>query len=141
MFSKATFLISLLASSTAILATPLDKRYTLTCGDNGGGYVNVGEAQNCVDYLRNKGTTACTVSGENVVFCTAGTTKIYGSNINLVNNPTSNWYVSCSVQFSSKKWLTCVSGVVPTLLLVLRQLLMGVLRMAWLLVSISIMAI
>ncbi|KAL4862889.1 hypothetical protein BDV12DRAFT_202605 [Aspergillus spectabilis] len=90
MFSKATLLISLLASSTAILATPLDKRYTLTCGDNGGGYVNVGEAQSCVDYLRNKGSTACTVTGENVVFCTAGTTKIYGSNINLVNNPTSN---------------------------------------------------
>ncbi|KAL4979751.1 hypothetical protein BDW66DRAFT_148097 [Aspergillus desertorum] len=50
-----------------------------------------GEAQACVDYLRNKSSKACTVSGD-VVFCNSGTTKIYDSNTNLVNNPSS----SCS---------------------------------------------
>lgn len=92
-FTKPTLAVTLLASSALATPTPLDKRYTLTCGDNGGGYVSVSEAQSCVNYLYAKGTTACTVSGENTVFCTAGSTKIYGSNINLVNNPTSSWYV------------------------------------------------
>ncbi|KAJ0413356.1 hypothetical protein BJY00DRAFT_296972 [Aspergillus carlsbadensis] len=89
MFTKATTLLTLLATSTAVFATPLEKRYALTCGDNGSGYVPVSEAQDCVNYLRNKGTTACTVSGENVIFCTSGSTKIYGSNINLKNSPSS----------------------------------------------------
>jgi hypothetical protein len=94
-FSKATTLLTLLATSTAVLASPFDKRYPLTC--NGvNRHVPVSEAQACVDFLRNKSTTACTVSGENVVFCTSGSTKIYGSNPNRKPNPTSShWYVFC----------------------------------------------
>ncbi|KAL2828376.1 hypothetical protein BJY01DRAFT_228427 [Aspergillus pseudoustus] len=90
MFTKASTLLTLLSASATALATPVDKRYALTCGDNGSGYVPVGEAQACVDYLRNKGTEACTVNGENVIFCTSGSTKIYGSNINLKDSPSSH---------------------------------------------------
>ncbi|KAL2808430.1 hypothetical protein BJX63DRAFT_436104 [Aspergillus granulosus] len=89
MFSKAITLLTLLAASTTALVTPVDKRYALTCGDNGSGYVDVGEAQACVDYLRNKGTEACTVSGENIIFCTSGSTNIYGSNIYGKDSPSS----------------------------------------------------
>ncbi|KAL2823200.1 hypothetical protein BDW59DRAFT_163544 [Aspergillus cavernicola] len=88
-FNALALTLTLLASTTLATPTSLDKRYSVTCGDNGGGYVSVSEAQSCVNYLYAKGTTACTVNGENTVFCTAGSTKIYGSNINLVNNPSS----------------------------------------------------
>ncbi|KAL4925202.1 uncharacterized protein BDV17DRAFT_294754 [Aspergillus undulatus] len=80
MLSKSFF--SLLACTTAALAA--------TCSDNGGGTVPVSDAQSCVDYIRNKGTTGCAVDGENVVFCTAGNAQISGSNVNLQDSPTSN---------------------------------------------------
>ncbi|KAL4797894.1 hypothetical protein BDV19DRAFT_358201 [Aspergillus venezuelensis] len=82
--TKFTLLVSMAAMTLAAPAPapePLQKRIDLSCTDNGGGYIPVGEAQSCVDYLFNKGTDSCTVSGENVVFCSAGSTVITGSNL------------------------------------------------------------
>ncbi|KAL3474582.1 hypothetical protein BJX99DRAFT_260180 [Aspergillus californicus] len=88
MFSNSLALLTLLASTTLASPAPLTKRAP-SCGDNGSGYVAVSEAQDCVNYLNNKGTDDCTVSGENTIFCTSGSTNIYGSNPNLVDSPTS----------------------------------------------------
>ncbi|KAL2827200.1 hypothetical protein BDW59DRAFT_160489 [Aspergillus cavernicola] len=87
MMSNTVTLVFITFLASITLATPLTKR--TTCGDNGSGYVAVSEAQDCVNYLNNKGTESCTVSGENTIFCTSGTTNIYGSNPNLVDSPTS----------------------------------------------------
>ncbi|KAL3487623.1 hypothetical protein BJX62DRAFT_240891 [Aspergillus germanicus] len=88
-FFKATTLLTLLATSTAVLATPFDKRYPLTC--NGlSRHVPVNEAQAYVNFICNKGTAACSVPGENVEFCSSGSAKIYGSNPNRKPNPTSH---------------------------------------------------
>ncbi|KAL2829795.1 hypothetical protein BDW59DRAFT_34561 [Aspergillus cavernicola] len=97
----STFLITLLTLTGTTLAAPtipttntplLSKRFDLTCQDNGGGYRPVGEAQNCVDYLLAKGSTSCTVNGENVNYCEAGDTVISGSNVSGGGSSTS----SCS---------------------------------------------
>ncbi|KAL2868913.1 uncharacterized protein BJX67DRAFT_379848 [Aspergillus lucknowensis] len=81
-------ILSLLALTGTSLGAPatspadlLQKRFDLTCQDNGGGYRPVGEAQNCVDYLFNKGDQNCVVTGDNTDFCHAGDTVITGSNI------------------------------------------------------------
>ncbi|KAL2817053.1 hypothetical protein BDW59DRAFT_175590 [Aspergillus cavernicola] len=83
----STIFISLLTLTSTLAApttntTPLQKRFDLTCQDNGGGYRPVAEAQNCVDFLFNKGTEDCGVPNENSIFCSAGDTVITGSNIN-----------------------------------------------------------
>ncbi|KAL3494393.1 hypothetical protein BJX62DRAFT_234270 [Aspergillus germanicus] len=62
-------------------ALPLDKRWTLSCQDNGGGYRPVGEAQACVNFLLHKGDAPCRVENANSVFCRSGDTVITGSNI------------------------------------------------------------
>ncbi|KAL4782150.1 hypothetical protein BJX76DRAFT_359230 [Aspergillus varians] len=85
MFSStvSTLFVTLLAV-TGTLATPtgatLDKRIPLSCKDNGGGYRPVAAAQSCVNYLNNKGSEKCTITGENGIFCQNGDTAIYGSN-------------------------------------------------------------
>ncbi|KAL3489657.1 hypothetical protein BJX62DRAFT_238919 [Aspergillus germanicus] len=73
--------LALPANVSPVDVSPLEKRFDLTCQDNGGGYRPVGEAQACVNYLFNKGTTHCVVDGNNVIFCRAGNTVITGSNI------------------------------------------------------------
>ncbi|KAL4939949.1 hypothetical protein BDV06DRAFT_213891 [Aspergillus oleicola] len=73
--------LTMAAPAPAPATEPLQKRVDLSCTDNGGGYIPVSEAQACVDYLFNKGTESCTVSGENVVFCSSGSTVITGSNL------------------------------------------------------------
>ncbi|KAL4931967.1 uncharacterized protein BDV17DRAFT_301526 [Aspergillus undulatus] len=86
MFTTASTLFLALLAATNTLAAPaststLQKRVDLSCTDNGGGYRPVSEAQNCVDYLFNKGTDECTIENENGIFCQAGDTVITGSNI------------------------------------------------------------
>ncbi|KIM21874.1 hypothetical protein M408DRAFT_299648 [Serendipita vermifera MAFF 305830] len=57
-------------------------RYDRICYDNGCGRVPRGDAQACINYLRNLGTQACTVpgSGQTVTMCRAGQAIIYGYN-------------------------------------------------------------
>ncbi|KIM21872.1 hypothetical protein M408DRAFT_333198 [Serendipita vermifera MAFF 305830] len=56
-------------------------RFDRICYDNGCGRVPRGDAQACINYLRNLGTQRCGLSGENVVMCSAGVAIVGGSNI------------------------------------------------------------
>ncbi|KAL2826876.1 hypothetical protein BDW59DRAFT_160763 [Aspergillus cavernicola] len=81
----STLFISLLTlTGTTTLASPDDTAKHLTkrvsCIDLG--YRPVAEAQSCVDFLFNRGTENCVVSGTNQEFCSNGNTAIMGSNIN-----------------------------------------------------------
>ncbi|KAL4806819.1 hypothetical protein BDV18DRAFT_159988 [Aspergillus unguis] len=82
MFTLATLTL-LTSSALAAPSSPLTltKRIDLSCTDNGGGYRPFQEAQNCVDYLFDKGDDTCTVSGDNSIFCQAGDTIIAGSHV------------------------------------------------------------
>jgi hypothetical protein len=73
---------------------PHDKRWTLSCQDNGGGYRPVGEAQACMNFLLNKGDAACRVESSNSVFCRSGDTVITGSSVYArPGGISSTWYV------------------------------------------------
>ncbi|KAL3476580.1 hypothetical protein BJX99DRAFT_139248 [Aspergillus californicus] len=82
-FTK-TAIFTILAA-TGALATPtgqppLQKR-DISCADNGGGTVDVGDATNCYNFLLGRGSETCAIDGETTVFCTSGTAVIGGSNI------------------------------------------------------------
>ncbi|KJA18972.1 hypothetical protein HYPSUDRAFT_144281, partial [Hypholoma sublateritium FD-334 SS-4] len=59
----------------------LTKRVPTTCQNIAGRTVSAANAAACVTFLRNLGTTACGISGDNVNFCQAGDAVIGGSNI------------------------------------------------------------
>jgi hypothetical protein len=71
--------LALPSNVSPVDVSPLEKRFDLTCQDNGGGYRPVGEVQACVNYLFNKGATHCVVDGNNVIFCRAVNTVITGA--------------------------------------------------------------
>ncbi|KAJ6563982.1 hypothetical protein B0H19DRAFT_1258503 [Mycena capillaripes] len=61
------------------LAT-FERRFNLMCAEVPPA-CSVADAVACLNFLSALGTTACTVNGENVTFCTAGSCHWFGSNI------------------------------------------------------------
>jgi len=61
------------------LAT-LERRFPLMCAEVPPA-CSVADAVACLNFLSALGTTACTVNGDNVTFCTAGSCNWFGSNI------------------------------------------------------------
>ncbi|KAF9564235.1 hypothetical protein CPC08DRAFT_789407 [Agrocybe pediades] len=61
--------------------TSLTKRIDTTCQNIAGHTVSAANAAACVTFLRNLGTQACGVNGDNVIFCQAGDAAIGGSNV------------------------------------------------------------
>ncbi|KAJ7642013.1 hypothetical protein FB45DRAFT_863079 [Roridomyces roridus] len=58
----------------------LEARFPLMCGQVPPACA-VADAIACLNFLSALGTTACTVNGDNEVFCTAGACKWIGSNL------------------------------------------------------------
>ncbi|KAJ6568734.1 hypothetical protein B0H19DRAFT_1065542 [Mycena capillaripes] len=58
----------------------LERRFPLMCGEVPPA-CSVSDAVACLNFLSALGTTACTVNGDNVTFCTAGSCHWFGSNI------------------------------------------------------------
>ncbi|KAJ6582513.1 hypothetical protein DFH09DRAFT_1360401 [Mycena vulgaris] len=58
----------------------LEARFDLLCGEVEPPCA-VADAVACFNFLNASGKTACTVKGENITFCTAGSCKWVGSNI------------------------------------------------------------
>ncbi|KAJ6582591.1 hypothetical protein DFH09DRAFT_1145605 [Mycena vulgaris] len=58
----------------------LEARFNIMCGEIPPA-CSVADAVGCFNFLNALGTQACTVNGENVIFCTAGPCKWGGSNI------------------------------------------------------------
>ncbi|KAH8106140.1 hypothetical protein BXZ70DRAFT_1004419 [Cristinia sonorae] len=59
----------------------LSSEFTRVCNDNGCGRVPRADAQACVNFLRNLGTTACVVGQTSTVMCTAGRAVVTGTNL------------------------------------------------------------
>ncbi|KAJ7738041.1 hypothetical protein DFH07DRAFT_892731 [Mycena maculata] len=65
---------------TPLQIKTLEARFNILCGEVPPA-CSVADAVACSNFLAALGTTACTVNGENVMFCTAGPCNWFGSNI------------------------------------------------------------
>ncbi|KAL4738944.1 hypothetical protein BDV11DRAFT_127521 [Aspergillus similis] len=75
---STTFFVSMLALAGSAFASPaLQARDGVQCG--GVNYAPVGDVQNCIKFLKDKGTASCKVGGGNGGFCQDGAAVILGS--------------------------------------------------------------
>jgi hypothetical protein len=75
---STTFFVSMLALAGSAFASPaLQARDGVQCG--GVNYAPIGDVQNCINYLKDKGTASCKVGGGNGGFCQDGAAVILGS--------------------------------------------------------------
>ncbi|KAL4813011.1 hypothetical protein BDW67DRAFT_188131 [Aspergillus spinulosporus] len=75
---STTVFVSMLALAGSAFASPsLKARDGLQCG--GVNYAPVGDVQNCIDFLKSKGTDSCKVGDGNGGFCQDGAAVILGS--------------------------------------------------------------
>ncbi|KAL4748204.1 hypothetical protein BDW72DRAFT_214970 [Aspergillus terricola var. indicus] len=75
---STTFFVSMLALAGSVFASPtLEARDGVQCG--GVNYAPIGDVQNCINFLKDKGTASCKVGGGNGGFCQDGAAVILGS--------------------------------------------------------------